>query len=124
MIVDYLKIILIGITAGFIAGFLGTATAPTIIFGLLIFKLVPNFKTAAGTTLLTILPPLSIFAVYEYYKRGELDIKYALMLMVVITFFERLGAKYNLLFSDKILKRLSAVYLYIIGTFMLYLSFQ
>ena len=37
MIVDYLKIILIGITAGFIAGFLGTATAPTIIFGLLIF---------------------------------------------------------------------------------------
>ena len=44
--------------------------------------------------------------------------------MVVITFFERLGAKYNLLFSDKILKRLSALYLYIIGTFMLYLSFQ
>ena len=121
--INYLKIIFIGIIAGIIAGMLGTATAPTIMLGLLLFNLVPNFGTAAGTTLLTILPPLSIFAVYEYYKKKELNIKYALVLMFTITLFEWVGAKYNYLFSDKTLKILSAIYLYIIGSFMIYTAY-
>jgi uncharacterized membrane protein YfcA len=91
---------------------------------LLFFKLVPNFSTAAGTTLLTILPPLSTFAVYEYYKRNQINIKYAILLMISISLFEWLGARFNKDFSENILKRLSALYLYFIGTYMFYSSFK
>ena len=72
MLNNYFLIVLIGIVSGLIAGALGTTTATTIMMGLLLFNLVPNFATAAGTTLFAILPPLSIFAVYEYYKKNNL----------------------------------------------------
>jgi uncharacterized membrane protein YfcA len=124
MVNEYVLVIIIGIIAGLIAGSLGTTTATTIMMGLLFFKLVPNFGTAAGTTLFAILPPLSIFAVYEYYKKKQLNIPYALILMVVCTIFEWVGAKYNHLLKDSTLKMILAFYLYIVGTYMLYQAFN
>lgn len=124
MINKYILIVIIGIIAGLIAGALGTTTATTIMMGLLIFNLVPDYGTATGTTLLAILPPLSIFAVYEYYKKKQLNIPYALILMVVCATFEWVGAKYNHLLKDSTLKRILAIYLYIVGSFMLYNSFK
>lgn len=121
---DVLLVKIIGIISGLIAGALGTATAPTILMGLLLFELVPNFGTAAGTTLLTILPPLSIFAVYEYYKKKQINFKYAIILMITCTIFEWIGAKFNHLLEDSTLKRILAIYLYIVGTYMLYQSFN
>jgi|MDTG01.4.fsa_nt_gb uncharacterized membrane protein YfcA len=122
--INYILIVIIGIVSGLIAGGLGTTTATTILMGLLVFNLVPDFHTAAGTTLLTILPPLSIFAVYEYYKRNQIIIPYSLLLMVVCTIFEWLGAKYNHLLEQNVLKKILALYLYIVGTYMLYSSFK
>ena len=121
---DLLLVKIIGIISGLIAGALGTATAPTILMGLLMFKLVPNFGTAAGTTLLTILPPLSLFAVYEYYKKKQINFKYAIILMITCTIFEWIGAKFNHLLEDSTLKRILAIYLYVVGTYMLYQSFN
>jgi uncharacterized membrane protein YfcA len=121
---DLLLVKIIGIISGLIAGALGTATAPTILMGLLMFELVPNFGTAAGTTLLTILPPLSVFAVYEYYKKKQINFKYAIILMITCTIFEWIGAKFNHLLEDSTLKRILAIYLYIVGTYMLYQSFN
>lgn len=121
---DLLLVKIIGIISGLIAGALGTATAPTILMGLLMFELVPNFGTAAGTTLLTILPPLSVFAVYEYYKKKQINFKYAIILMITCTIFEWVGAKFNHLLEDSTLKRILAIYLYIVGTYMLYQSFN
>jgi uncharacterized protein len=124
MINNYILIVIIGIIAGLIAGALGTTTATTIMIGLLFFNLVPNFATAAGTTLFAILPPLSIFAVYEYYKKKHINIQYALILMVVCTIFEWVGAKYNHLLKDSTLKLILASYLYVIASYMLYKSFN
>ena len=121
---DLLLVKIIGIISGLIAGALGTATAPTILMGLLMFELVPNFGTAAGTTLLTILPPLSLFAVYEYYKKKQINFKYAIILMITCTIFEWIGAKFNHLLEDSTLKRILAIYLYTVGTYMLYQSFN
>lgn len=124
MINNYILVIIIGIVAGLIAGALGTATAPTIMMGLLLFNLVPNFGTASGTTLLSILPPLSIFAVYEYYKKKQLNIPYAIILIIFCTIFEWVGAKYNHLLKDSVLKKILALYLYIVATYMLYNSYK
>ena len=119
----YLKLILIGVVGGLIAGGLGTTTATTTMMGLMALNLVPNFATAAGTTLLSILPPLSIFAAYEYYKKGQMNLKYAAVLMIVCTLFEWIGGKYNHLLSDQILKRILAIYLFLVGAYMMHSSF-
>ena len=41
-----------------------------------------SYKTAIGTTILTILPPLSILAFMKYYREGLVDVHAALLLML------------------------------------------
>ena len=116
--------VIIGTIAGLIAGFAGTTTADTILPGLLLFGLVPNFKTAAGTTLLAILPPLSIGAVIEYYKRGNVNVPLAIVLMFVASISTFLGARFSHLVSDSFQKRVLALYLIAVSSFLLYSSFN
>ena len=113
-----MKVVIIGIVGGLLAGALGTSVAPTIMMGLLYFKLVPDFSTAVGTTLLSILPPLSIFAAYDYYKKGEINVKYALILIVVCTIFTWVGEKLNHMLDHKYLKRILAGYLIFVAAYM------
>jgi uncharacterized membrane protein YfcA len=61
-----LKTIMLGLCAGVFGGALGQSGAETMLPGLLILGIVSDFKTAAGTVLLTILPPLSLLAIIEY----------------------------------------------------------
>ena len=42
---------------------------------LLVFGITSNIKTAIGTSLAALLPPIGIFAVYQFYKEKENDIK-------------------------------------------------
>jgi uncharacterized membrane protein YfcA len=116
--------IIIGTIAGLIAGFAGTTTADTILPGLLLFGLVPDFKTAAGTTLLAILPPLSIGAVIEYYRKGNVDVPLAIILMIVASLTTFLGARFSHMVSDALQKRVLAIYLLFVSGFLLYTSFD
>ena len=86
-----LPTIYLGIIAGILGGALGQSGAEVLLPGLLILGIVPNFKVAAGTVLLTILPPLSLLAIYEYYKRKQLAIPTALILMVSYFFAAYFG---------------------------------
>jgi len=53
----------------------------------------PNQRKAAGTTLLAILFPLSIGAVYEYWKSGDIDIPVAIIITLTYMIFAFFGAK-------------------------------
>jgi len=121
---DYLKVIIIGLIGGLLAGSLGTTTATTTMMGLLALNLVPDFATAVGTTLLSILPPLSLFAAYEYYKRKKINLKYAIILMLACPFAEWVGAKFTKGVPEPLLKRILAGYLFIVGFYMIYDSFK
>ena len=99
-------------------------TSSTILPGLLLFGLVPNFKTAAGTTLLAILPPLSIGAVIEYYRRGNVNVPLAIVLMIVASITTFLGARFSHLVSDSFQKRVLSLYLIAVSSFLLYSSFN
>ena len=83
--------ILLGAFAGVLGGALGQSGAETILPGLLILGIVPDFKTAAGTTLLTILPPLSLLAIIQYYKRGQVQIMTGVILMIAYFFAAYVG---------------------------------
>lgn len=120
--IKMLGVALVGIFAGLIAGLLGTSTSTTILPGLLMIGV--SYDMAAGTTLLAILPPLSIGAMYEYYKRGKVNVKYAILLMVICFLFEWVSGKYSILLTDKTRKRLLSGYLVTVAVYLFYSSFQ
>lgn len=109
--IDSILVAIIGIVGGLIAGFLGTTTSITSLFGLTFFKLIPSYQTAAGTVLVSILPPLSAFSAYIYWKRGQVNLYYALILIVFCAVFELVGAKLNNKWNKKTLEILLSIYL-------------
>ena len=107
----------LGCIAGLLGGALGQSGAEVMLPGLLILGIVPDFKTAAGTVLLTILPPLSLLAIFEYYKRGQLKIGISLLLMVSYFFAAYFGAKFTKNLTEKTLEYMAAFYFLIISIF-------
>jgi uncharacterized membrane protein YfcA len=94
-IFKYILSIFIGSLIGFLGGFQGIAGGFYISLLLMITGIAPNQRKAAGTTLLAILFPLSIGAVYEYWKSGDIDIPVALIITFAYMIFAFFGAKAN-----------------------------
>ena len=107
--------IFIGLFSGGLGGFFGISGAFLIITCLTLFKMVPNQRVAAGTTLLTILPPVTILAVYIYYKNKEIDYDLAFTMMVFYFIGGGLGALLANKLDDKTLKLMVSTLFFILG---------
>lgn len=94
-IIKYLIASIIGTIVGFLGGFQGIAGGFYITMLLLMTGVQPNQRKAAGTTLLAVLFPLSLGAVYEYWKTGDIDIPIALIIIIFYMIFAFVGAKVN-----------------------------
>ena len=114
--------ICLGLVAGLFGGSLGQSGAELMLPGLLILGIIGDFKTAAGTVLLTILPPLSLGAIYVYYKRKQVAVQTGLILMFSYFIAAYFGAKLTKGISDKTLQFVAGIYLVSIGLFMLWNS--
>jgi len=99
--IKYLLALLIGAVCGLLAGFQGIAGSFYILTLLLVFGIAKNQRQAAGTTLLTIVFPLSIGAVYEYYKTGDVDVPVAVCIIIAYFIAAAFGAKANALVDEK-----------------------
>jgi len=95
-IMKYLLLIAIGSIVGFLGGFQGIAGGFYISMLLLFTGIAKDQRMAAGTTLLAILFPISIGAVYEYWESGDVDVYAALVITLFYTIFAWVGAKVNL----------------------------
>ena len=115
--------IILGTFVGVLGGALGQSGAETILPGLLILGIVPDFKTAAGTTLLTILPPLSLLAIIQYYKRGQVQIMTGVILMISYFFAAYVGALMTKNVENSMLELIAGVYFIIIGLFFIWNSY-
>ena len=93
----YILAFLLAAVIGLIGGLQGTAGSVYILTGLLFFDIVASQKMAAGTTLLYTSLPVTIGAAYEYYKRGDLDLKIAAILIPTGFIFAILGGRLNYL---------------------------
>lgn len=100
-IIKTLIAIFIGSLVGFIGGFQGIAGGFYISMLLLALGVVKTERTAAGTTLLAILWPISLGAVYEYWKSGDIDFKLSIIIAIFYTIFAWFGAKANEKVSEK-----------------------
>jgi uncharacterized membrane protein YfcA len=73
-----------------------------------------------GTSLGALLAPVGIFAFYEYYRKGNADLRLALLLaagFVVGGYFGAVGAQH---ISELWLRRIFAVMLIVVGTRMFF----
>ena len=124
MIFNTLSILLLGIFAGIVGGALGPTGPALLLPGLLLLGIPPNFKTAVGTVLLAILPPLSLLAVYEFYKKKLILFNVSIMLMVSYFFGSYFGAYITIHNNANIIQFVNGVLFLLLGVFYLNLSMK
>jgi len=114
--------ILLGSISGIFGGALGQSGAELMLPGLLVLGIVPNFKTAAGTVLLAIVPPISILAVLEYYKRGQVKVWTSVGLFISYFFMAFVGAYLTKEIPNRNLEFITGLYFLMISAFFFWNS--
>ena len=109
----------IGIITGFTAGMLGIGGA-IIMIPALVFFMGFSQQTAQGTSLAVMLPPIGIIAAYNYYKAGEVNFKFAMILAVAFLFGSYFGSKLALDLPQPLLKKIFGVLLLLVAAKMLF----
>jgi uncharacterized membrane protein YfcA len=103
-------IALIGAVAGLLGGMLGLGGA-IIIIPALIMLLGYSQQMAQGTALIMMVLPVGALAAFQYYKKGYVDVKAALILAVFFFAGGYFGAKLATQIPQDILKKVFAVLL-------------
>ena len=116
--------LVIGSGAGIIGGALGISASFIMLPAILLLNIVPDYKMAVGTILLSILPPLSLLAVVDYYKRKKIDIVIAALLCISYFIAAKYGAMFNNQYSSKKLKYYTAFTLFLCGLYFLWAATQ
>ena len=114
-----LLLIVIGIITGFMAGMLGIGGA-IIMIPALVFFLGLTQQTAQGTSLAVMLPPIGILAAYNYYKAGQVNIKFALILAVAFIIGSYFGSKLAINIPQPVLKKIFGILLLLVAAKMLF----
>lgn len=120
MLLRILLTTLIGIFSGIIGGATGLGGTFIMLPSIILLNIIPDYKTAVGTILLSMLPPISLFAVTDYYNRKKVDILIAVILCVSYMLSANYGAILNNYFSDKVLKYFTALMFFIISLYFLW----
>jgi len=116
---ELLLLILIGAAAGFASGLLGIGGAVLLIPGM-IYLLGMSQQMAQGTSLAVMLLPVGIFATIQYYHKGFVDIKFAIVLIIAFVISSYFGSLLAVHIQGKVLHRIFAVLLLIVGLKMFF----
>jgi uncharacterized membrane protein YfcA len=109
-------LIIIGLIAGIISGFVGVGGGIVVVPALVYFMNLTQHE-AQGTSLLLMLPPIGILAVMNYYKAGQLNIPYGIIIASTFIIGAYFGSKFSLKLSPGLVKL-------IFGIIMVYVSIK
>jgi uncharacterized membrane protein YfcA len=101
-------LLLIGLCAGVLSGFVGVGGG-MIIVPALVFFLGFSQHMAQGTSLAMMLPPIGLLAVYNYYQTGNINIKAALIISASFFIGAYLGSRFSLVLDEKVVKKIFGV---------------
>ena len=105
-----LILIVIGLMAGVFSGFFGVGGAVIMIPALVYFLSVDQ-HTAQGTSLAVMLPPIGLFAAYNYYKAGQVNIWYAVIIAAAFMIGGYFGSKIAINLPENLMKKIFGVFL-------------
>lgn len=107
-------LILIGVCAGLLSGFVGVGGG-IIIIPLLMLLVGFSQHLAQGTSLAVMLPPIGILAAWNYHKEGFVNWKYALIISLAFIVGGYFSSKWAVQLDQKTLKKVFGVILLIGG---------
>ena len=113
-----LSLVLIGILAGVLSGLVGVGGG-IIMVPLLVMFFGFNQHEAQGTSLAVLAVPVTAVAVFNYYKEGQINLKYAAIIALFFVLGSIVGSKFALTLDQKVLKKIFAVVLVVIAGKML-----
>ena len=114
-----LLLICIGLAAGILSGLVGVGGG-IIMVPLLIYFFGFNQHEAQGTSLAVLAIPVTAIAAYNYYKEGYLDWRYAGIIALCFIVGGYLGSKFAVTIDQKVLKKIFAIILLLVGGKMLF----
>jgi uncharacterized protein len=115
--------VVLGVAVGMASGIIGIGGGVLVVPCLVYFAHMSQHK-AQGTSLAFLLAPIGIFAFWEYYKAGNVDVRAAVILAAGFAVGAWLGGKWAQAIPDLALKRVFSVALMIIGVQMFLRTFK
>jgi uncharacterized protein len=98
-------LLLIGLAAGIFGGMVGLGGG-VIMIPAMIYFLGMSQMEAQGTSLAVMLPPVGFLAVMNYYKSGQMNFKYALVIAIAFTLGGYFGSKFALNLPVSVVKKI------------------
>jgi len=115
----FVILVLIGVAAGILSGFVGIGGGLLMVPALVYFMGMSQHG-AQGTSLAVMLPPIGVLAAYNYYKAGELNWKYALVIAVFFVIGGYFGSKFALRIDARMLKKIFGIGLLFVALRMIF----
>jgi len=108
--IEVITLIAIGLMAGIFGGMFGVGGAIIMIPAMVYFLSVDQ-HTAQGTSLAVMLPPIGLFAAYNYYKAGQVNIWYAVIIAVSFMVGGYFGSMIALKLPENLMKKMFGIFL-------------
>lgn len=102
--------LLVGLFIGICSGLIGIGGG-IIAIPLLVYLFHMDQKMAQGTSLVMLLGPTGIFAIYEYYRAGNVNFKIGLLMALGVLIGAYFGGAWAQTMSNLVLRRTFAVVL-------------
>ena len=115
---------LIGLIGGIIGSMFGMSGAFIIIPLLLLFGICSSQISAQGTTLCMLLPPISIFAAYNYYKNKNVDLPLSFLLIIFYILGTLIGSKIAIGLNEKTSRLYFSILLLCLSIYIFYTSLK
>ncbi len=113
-----LILLCIGLMAGILSGMVGIGGGVVIVPALMYFAHVSQHE-AQGTSLAVLLMPVGILAVYNYYSKGLVDVKSALIIGCTFVIGGFIGSKIAIAIDQNLLKKVFGVFMLLISLKMI-----
>jgi len=108
----------IGFAAGIVSGLFGVGGAIVIIPGLVLL-LGMSQHAANGTSLAALLLPVGLLGTLEYYRRGQVNVPYAVVIAAGLLLGALIGARLAGMLSDLTLRRAFGAFLLVVAVRLL-----
>jgi uncharacterized membrane protein YfcA len=113
------SLIIIGLLAGILSGLVGVGGG-IIMVPLLVLFVGFSQHQAQGTSLAVLAVPVTAFAVFNYYKAGYVNWKYALIIAVFFMIGSYFSSKIAIGLDQKMLKKIFSVFIIIVAAKMFF----
>jgi hypothetical protein len=104
----------IGLAAGILSGLVGVGGGIIIVPALVYFMSMSQHQ-AQGTSLAVLLLPVGIFAVYNYYKAGYVDLQMTLIIASTFLVGGFIGSKIAITVDQNMVKKIFGIFLLLVA---------